>query len=168
MAIQKKVCLLGDFAVGKTSLVRRFVEGRFDDKYLSTIGVKVSRKTVERESGSLNMILWDLAGGEDFMSLTPSYLRGAAGAILVCDLLRIETVEDCAKYAVSLRENNPGAGLVIAANKYDLEPERQVSEAALELLSQSLDAPWFYTSAKTGQNVEAAFHRLATLLEQEL
>ncbi|MBK8429800.1 MAG: hypothetical protein IPL28_00260 [Chloroflexi bacterium] len=61
--IQKKVCLLGDFAVGKTSLVRRFVEGRFDDRYLSTIGVKISRKTITRAEYILNLLVWDLGRG---------------------------------------------------------------------------------------------------------
>ena len=63
--VQKKVCLLGDFAVGKTSLIRRFVEGRFDDRYLSTIGVKISRKTVTRADHLLNLLIWDLAGGDE-------------------------------------------------------------------------------------------------------
>jgi GTPase SAR1 family protein len=62
----KKVYLLGDFSVGKSSLVRRYVEGRFDDKYLSTIGVKISRKVLERDEYALNLLIWDLAGGEDF------------------------------------------------------------------------------------------------------
>ncbi len=96
--IQKKVCLLGDFAVGKTSLVRRFVEGRFDDKYLSTIGVKISRKTLARPYGALHLIVWDLAGGEEF-GAESSYLRGAAGALIVGDLTRRETLESFERYA---------------------------------------------------------------------
>jgi small GTP-binding protein len=166
LANQKKICLLGEFAVGKTSLVRRFVEGRFDERYLSTIGVKISRKLLERETGSLSLILWDLAGGEDFMRLTPSYLRGAAGAVLVFDLLRVETIEACLQYAEALREHNSGAVFVIAANKVDLEEQRKVSEEAIEALSDTLKAPWVYTSAKDGRNVEAAFELLADRLEE--
>lgn len=91
-ALSKKVCLLGDFAVGKTSLVRRFVHDYFDDQYLSTIGVKVSRKTINIAQGEqiveLTMMLWDLAGSEEFTHLRASYLRGAAGVLLVGDLTR--------------------------------------------------------------------------------
>ena len=87
-AVQKKVCLLGDFAVGKTSLIRRYVEDRFDDKYLSTIGVKISRKIVQRPDYALTLLIWDLAGGDDINQLSRRYLLGAVGAILVCDLTR--------------------------------------------------------------------------------
>ena len=90
--ISKKICLLGDFAVGKTSLVQRFVYALFDDKYISTIGVKVSRKTVvlprEDEVVELTLMLWDLAGSEEFGRVRASYLRGAVGAVLVCDVTR--------------------------------------------------------------------------------
>ncbi len=65
-AIQRKVCLLGDYSVGKTSLVRRFVEGQFDDKYLSTIGVRISRRTMVRADKEINLLIWDLAGAQEF------------------------------------------------------------------------------------------------------
>ena len=100
-AISKKVCLLGDFAVGKTSLVRRFVLNIFEDRYLSTIGVKVSRKTVVTPGPGdlieLTLMLWDLAGSEEFDQVRASYLRGASGAVLVCDLTRPETQWDFAE-----------------------------------------------------------------------
>ncbi|RLC60203.1 MAG: GTP-binding protein, partial [Chloroflexota bacterium] len=96
ISIAKKVCLLGDLAVGKTSLVSRFVYNLFDDKYVSTIGVKVSRKTViiprAGDIVELTMMLWNLAGNEEFDRVRASYLRGAAGAVLVCDLTRPETL----------------------------------------------------------------------------
>ena len=74
--IQKKICLLGDFGVGKTSLVQRFVEGRFDDKYLSTVGVKISRKTLKRSYGEMNMLVWDLAGSNGFESSSSTLYAG--------------------------------------------------------------------------------------------
>ncbi len=88
VSLSAKICLLGDYAVGKTSLVRRFVYNMFEDKYLSTIGVKVSRKVVAVPRGDdvveLVLMLWDLAGSEEFDSVRASYLRGAAGALVVC------------------------------------------------------------------------------------
>ena len=88
----KKICLLGDFSVGKTSLVRRFVHNRFDDQYISTIGVKVSRKTVvlpvADDLVELTLMVWDLAGSQGTTPIAASYLRGAVGAVLVCDLTR--------------------------------------------------------------------------------
>ena len=88
--IQKKICLLGEFAVGKTSLIRRYVEDKFSDKYLSSIGVKVSRKNVELGDDTVKLLIWDLAGGEDYTQ--SSYLMGAAGALLVCDVTRADTL----------------------------------------------------------------------------
>ena len=163
--VQKKVCLLGDFAVGKTSLIRRFVEGRFDDRYLSTIGVKISRKQLLREEHQLNLLIWDLAGGDDFSKSGASYLRGAAGALLVCDLSRYETLAKLAYYAQQLRQIDETAVLVFIGNKADLETERKISEADLTSLAQAYAAPFLLTSALTGRNVENAFHSLANAIE---
>lgn len=164
--IQKKVCLLGDFAVGKTSLIRRFVEDRFDDKYLSTIGVKISRKPLTREDHLLNLLIWDLAGGDDFGKVSASYLRGASGALLVCDLTRAETLGKVADYARLLREMDETAVLVLVGNKADLVAEQQIGENALAQLAQDFAAPFLLTSALTGSNVEAAFLRLAAAIEK--
>jgi small GTP-binding protein len=162
--IQKKICLLGDFAVGKTSLVRRYVEGRFDDRYLSTIGVKISRKTLARSYGELNLLVWDLAGSDEFSSQS-SYLRGAASALLVCDLTRRDTLPKFTSFAEQLRALNGPVPLVMLGNKADLEAERAITDADLQAVSAALNAPVLLTSAKTGQNVEAAFGQLANLLE---
>jgi small GTP-binding protein len=163
--VQKKVCLLGEFAVGKTSLVRRFVEGRFDDRYLTTIGVKISRHSLAREGHTLNLLLWDLAGSEEFNGAAASHLLGAAGALVVCDLVRPETVETLVRYAVRLRAANPDAAVVLAANKRDLVDERRVSDADLAAASALLSGPYLLTSAKTGENVERAFELLADAIE---
>lgn len=163
--VQKKVCLLGDFAVGKTSLVRRFVEGHFDDKYLSTIGVKVSRKSVEREDHQLNFLIWDLVGGNEFSRSEAGYLLGAAGALVVCDLTRPDTLEAMKRYATQIRTVSPAVSLVFLGNKFDLVKERAISDDVLTAVSTELNAPFLYTSAKTGENVEAAFAQLADLIE---
>ncbi|MBN1979762.1 MAG: GTP-binding protein [Anaerolineae bacterium] len=168
MAVQRKICLLGDFAVGKTSLVRRFVYDLFDDNYISTIGVKVSRKTVAvpRDGNivELTMMLWDLASSEAFDRMRSTYLRGAAGAVLVCDLTRPETLDVLRARAADLRDANPDARLVVAANKCDLAEQQRLTPAQVEAAAAELDIPYYITSAKTGGEVEALFRRLGRML----
>jgi small GTP-binding protein len=164
-AVQKKVCLLGDFAVGKTSLIRRYVEGRFDDRYLSTIGVKISRKALQRADYELNLLIWDLAGGDEIDKLSRRYLLGAVGAILVCDLTRPESLAIINEYVSVMHEVDGEAALVLAANKADLEAERAVDDDTLAALAEELSMPWLSTSAKSGQGVEEAFELLAKGIE---
>ena len=162
--IQKKICLLGEFAVGKTSLVRRYVEGTFDDTYLSTIGVKISRKLLTRQDDQLNLIIWDLAGGENFSGYDKNYLRGASGAVLVCDLTRPETMDILYEYARRMNEINPEARMVVAANKSDLITEYRLNLADLDALCQTTHSQFLFTSAKTGENAEAIMSLLADKL----
>jgi small GTP-binding protein len=172
--VSKKVCLLGDFAVGKTSLVRRFVYDLFEDRYISTIGVKVSRKTLavprDGEIVELTMMLWDLAGREEFDRVRASYLRGASGAVLVCDLTRPQTIDNLRIYVQELQAVSPNAHLVVAANKVDLvEPCRSGSQGPpvlepVQSAATSLGAPYYVTSAKTGEEVEAFFRHLGRRL----
>lgn len=164
----KKVCLLGDFAVGKTSLVRRFVYNLFSDKYLSTIGVNVSRKMVAVQRADevveLTMMLWDLAANAEFDQMQASYLRGAAGAIVVCDLTRPETLTHLKTQAQNLRDTSAKAQIILAANKADLSTEHQVTSAEVEAVATALDIPFYFTSAKTGAHVEEIFRHLGRLL----
>ena len=166
--LSKKVCLLGDFSVGKTSLIRRFVEGRFDERYLSTIGVKVDRRVMQLETSggdvALTLMLWDLAGGPDAGPVVPSYYRGASGAVIACDLTRYETLSGVAKYAKGFLATNPKARLVIAANKVDLVEERRMTDDELAAVSSAIDAPFFLTSAKTGEQVESMFQQLGAFV----
>lgn len=177
VAISKKVCLLGDFAVGKTSLVRRFVYNLFDDKYISTIGVKVSRKVIAVPRGEgiveLTLMLWDLAGSKEFDRVRASYLRGSAGAVVMCDLTRPETLGSLRRYVDELRTVNPGACLILAANKYDLvepclsEGLRALDPEQVKAESASLGVPHYFTSAKTGNKIEEMFRHLGRLLVSE-
>lgn len=160
--IQKKVCVLGDFAVGKTSLIRRYVEGIFDDKYLTTVGVVVSRKRLAYPDVSMNLLIWDLAGGRDFSY--SSYLIGIAGALIVCDLTRAETLASYHAYSGQIRQLNPQAVLVLLANKSDLMDEGTIPSEQLSVIARELGAPLLFTSAKTGEHVESAFSRLADSL----
>jgi small GTP-binding protein len=163
--VKKKVCLLGDFAVGKSSLIRRYVEGRFDEKYLSTIGVNISRKSLQRDGYRLDFLIWDLAGGDEFSHLSDSYLRGAAGALLVCDVTRPDTLDMLQAYADQLRKLEAGASLVMAGNKADLADQQVIESLRLEAVANSFAAPWLLTSAKTGEQVDEAFQQLAAAIE---
>ena len=156
--ILKKVCLLGATAVGKTSLVRRFVKGVFSDQYLTTVGVKIDKKDIDTASGPLSLILWDLSGEDEFTQIETRYLSGAAGYILVADRTRPETLDQ----AFELDARAAGAigrrPRVLVLNKADLEdcmpPEKldAARERGLSLLS---------ASAKTGDGVEDMFATLA-------
>jgi small GTP-binding protein len=168
--VSKKICLLGDFAVGKTSLVHRFVYDRFDDKYISTIGVKVSRKVVmvphdaSNSVTKISLLIWDLAGSQEFHSLQSSYLRGASGAILVCDLTRPATLDSLPRYLESLQRLVDNAQLAVVANKADLADQRSISEETLAQTASALNAPYYVTSAKDGNQVETLFRCMATAL----
>ena len=167
-AVSKKVCLLGDIGVGKTSLARRFVYALFDDKHNNSMGVKVSRKTVAipKEDGAvveLTMMLWDLDGGEDFSQLRGSYMRGAAGAILVCDLTHPESLQSLGRYLGDLRQIAPGATTILVANKSD-SPEQRLLLTQVDEAAALIDGAHFVTSARTGENVEEMFRYLGRLL----
>ncbi len=162
-----KVCLLGDFSVGKTSLVRRFVESRFDDSYLSTIGVRVSRKALQlplAEPTTLTMLIWDMAGSEPFTSITRTYYQGASGALLVCDLTRSETLLSLNNYIHEFRSINLDVPLIIIANKSDLESQRVLTDELLHSTAQTHRTSWFLGSAKTGEGVELAFQALGNII----
>lgn len=159
--IRKKICILGAFAVGKTSLIQRFVKSIFSEKYLTSLGVKIDKKSLTMGDRDLELILWDLAGEDEFMKLRLSYLRGSAGFLLVVDGTRPETLD----IALTLKEkagnelgNVPFAMLI---NKADLINEWSIDNAAIDRLA---DRGWtvLQTSAKTGQGVEQAFFALAS------
>lgn len=167
VSLSAKICLLGDYAVGKTSLVRRFVYNLFEDKYLSTIGVKVSRKVVavprSDEVAELVLMLWDLAGSEEFDSVRASYLRGAAGALVICDITQRSTLATVSSYIAQIQAVNPRAAIVLAGNKQDLVDQRAVTEEEVAKVAAELAAGYFPTSAKTGLGVEEAFRQLGRL-----
>ena len=168
--ITKKVCLIGDFGVGKTSLVRRFVERRFSEQYLSTIGVTISRKQVIIDSKAqtaeqtVQLLIWDIEGETKFQKIAANYLKSAHGVIVVADYSRPETLTNIASHLnLACDVASPGVCLSIVYNKADLvNPDTAEN---LKQQYQSLDrfrtTPFYDTSAKTGQNVEELFQNLA-------
>jgi small GTP-binding protein len=158
--LKKKVCMLGSFSVGKTSLVRRFIHSDFSEKYLTTMGVKVEKKPVPLDGEELTLMLWDIYGEDDFQKLVMTYLTGASGYLLVADGTRRATLEK----ALELHDRAQGklgpTPFVVALNKCDLAADWEVTEEA----EQDMRARgWIVlrTSAKTGEGVEEAFQSLA-------
>lgn len=158
--IQKKVCMIGASGVGKTSLVAKFVHSIFSDKYLTTVGVKIDKKTVRVGEQEVMLMLWDLAGDDDFQRLQTSYLRGTSGYLLVADGTRRVTFEQALEIQTRVAEAVPSAPFIFALNKADLAPQWEVTAADMEKLSAQ---GWqlLKTSAKEGAGVEEAFADLA-------
>jgi small GTP-binding protein len=155
--------MIGDFAVGKTSLVARFVRQTFSDKYLTTVGVKIDTKMVNVEEQQVKLILWDIAGADTFTTATASYLRGATGYFLIVDGTRRPTWDSALKLKQAVTEKIGEKPFVILLNKADLTDEWEIEE---QLIAAQQQEGWkiLRTSAKTGENVEAAFTELATQL----
>ena len=163
----KKICLLGDFNVGKTSLVRRFIEDKFSDRYLSTVGVKVSRKSVEiktdKEISWLDLLVWDLEGNTKFKSITPSYIKGASGSIIVADLSRSDTLKNLDRHLQLFFEVNPDSKAIVALNKADLIPTEKLAKLVENYQSRNFPKilSVYATSAKTGDFVNEMFESIA-------
>ena len=158
--LQNKICMLGGFGVGKTSLVSRFVSSIFSDAYLTTVGVKIDKKKVSLDSDEMTLMLWDIYGQDEFQTVRDSYLRGATGYLLVADGTRYTTLDT----AVALQNRAESVigrvPFMLLLNKRDLEREWQVDEQTLVTL---VERGWrvVKTSAKTGEGVEEAFTTLA-------
>ena len=159
--IQKKICMIGAFAVGKTSLVSRAVLGSFSDKYLTTVGVKIDKLSLTLNGTDLNLIVWDLHGEDEFQTIRHSYLRGASGYFLVIDGTRQSTLDT----AISLRERCAqsvgNVPFIAVLNKSDLRDQWEISSDQLDELRES---GWEFieSSAKSSQGVDRAFESLAS------
>ncbi len=162
--IKKKICLLGAFGVGKTSLVRQFVYHIFEESYLSTIGVNISQKRITLNSGKeVELLIWDIEGHEKFSPVVESYYTGASGAVLVADLTRMESLEGLDTIYTGFRSVNPQARCVFCANKDDLLHSSQALKKYSDWCKK-MNIPLFKTSAKNNENVALAFEQLSDLL----
>jgi small GTP-binding protein len=161
--IQKKIALLGVAGVGKTSLVRRFVQSLFDEKYLTTLGVKVDKKQVTVGGQDVTLMVWDVAGAEEHFEIPTSYIRGAAGYLLVVDGTRPETLEGGLDIVAQINGEIGQLPCVFVLNKSDLIEDWRIQDADLGAI-QARGCPILRTSAKTGANVEEAFLELAKLV----
>jgi small GTP-binding protein len=161
--IQKKICTVGAYAVGKTSLLARFVKSLFDEKYLTTIGVKIDKKIVSVGGREVMLMLWDLAGEDEFSQVKTAYLRGASGYLLVADKTRPHTLETAFQLKARIEKEVGEIPCILVFNKSDLVDESKIDKSEIDRLAQN---GWqvIETSAKTGQGVEEAFLALSRQL----
>jgi small GTP-binding protein len=165
----RKIVLLGDAEVGKTSLIRRFVANKYDDKYLITVGTKVTEKNLLIKHSQdvrthLKLMIWDFMGQKGFKKIESSGLNGASGALMVYDISRAETLASIEEYWLPrLEEDAPGIPIILLANKIDLREtiENDTPEALalddFQKIAHRNRSIGFFTSALSGQNVENAF-----------
>ena len=160
--IKVKVCLAGEPMVGKTSLIRRFVLDDFDDRYIATLGAKVTKKELssndtKKGEVAVTLILWDIWGNKNVRELLKdAYYHGAHGIIAVCDVTRPETLKELDGWAQAITSVAGDIPVCLLANKNDLE-ERPLKEAELRKFAADRGWPPYLTSAKTGAHVEEAF-----------
>jgi small GTP-binding protein len=179
--VKGKICLLGDLAVGKTSLIRRYVLDTFDDKYITTIGTKVTKKRLEIEIPDqqkeidLTLLIWDIMGQyQERLSSTISqfdryipqqnYFYNSKGAIIVSDLTRKSTCDSIKVWISSLFEVTGEVPVVIIGNKQDLKDKHEIKKEEITQIAKNFNAPSFITSAKSGYNVEKMFYNLGEKL----
>ena len=169
--LKAKVCMAGEPAVGKTSLIRRFVVGDYDDRYIVTLGTKVTKGTVRvrgpatNEETPVDLILWDVMGTPSIRELLKeAYYRGAKGILAVFDLSRPATLGALDGWANSIRLVAGPIPIHVVGNKADLVEPRKVSEPDLARFCEARGWPWSYASAKTGDGVVAAFEAISRAL----
>jgi len=157
-----KIIVIGSPSVGKTSLIRRFAENKFSKSYLPTIGADFNLKVIELPDAQVIMTVWDIGGHERFDTIRTFYYSGAHGGVIAFDLTRRETFESIRGWEEDIRK---GAGdripLILLCNKADLKDKIEVSEEEIKKVAEELDISFFMTSAKTGQNVQEAFRKIA-------
>ncbi|MEW5760885.1 MAG: DUF835 domain-containing protein [Candidatus Thermoplasmatota archaeon] len=166
VSMQKKICILGDPGVGKTSLVVRFVYNLFDESYISTVGANVYTKDVDISSPTLakkikmKLAIWDLAGQLMFTDVNSSHYQGAEGALVVCDITRKKTFENISRWLHNFQKYAKNAPVIMLVNKSDMSNQKEVGIQDCEKFSSIYGSKYFLTSAKSGENVEEAFRDL--------
>jgi small GTP-binding protein len=158
-----KLILGGDGAVGKTSMVHRFVEDSFMKDYKSTIGTSIMKKqcVFEGLKSAVRFIIWDLAGQDQFKRVRKSYLSNAEAGILVFDVTNKSSFENIETWHDEIKRVSPNISLILTGNKIDLEDKRVINQKEGEDLAKKLSVSYIETSAKTGENINDAFKMLA-------
>ena len=169
-----KVCLVGEAAVGKTSLIRRFVMDDFDDKYIQTLGTKVSKRELtvdnadDNASVKVDMTIWDIMGQKGFRELLKeAYFYGARGIIAVCDTTRRSTLDELDDWVEGVYSVTGKIPVTFLGNKIDMKDRNEITDEQMRQAVRAYESPYCFTSAKTGENVEHAFQELAKVIVQD-
>lgn len=164
--LAKKVVMLGDSSVGKTSLVRRFVQDIYDDVYVMTLGVKITKKVVclEKVAREYTLMIWDIAGVLEYHRVPSNYYAGAAGGLMVCDITNRESLDNIGEWLTILEKHSGNVPIVLLVNKMDLKDQAQFSDSDIRESLEGHEFPYLYTSAKDGTNVELAFNKLTEFM----
>lgn len=160
--IQLKLCMIGAFAVGKSSLVQRYVQSMFSEKYHTTVGVKIEKKDIEVGSTAVRLIIWDLAGEDHFSALRPTFMRGAAGYVLVVDGTRAHTLDAALELSRQIQASQGPLPFALVLNKVDLLDKWDIAEERIAALTRQ-HIKLFRCSAKSGAGVQAMFEYFASV-----
>ena len=162
-----KIIVIGDPAVGKTSLLAKYATNKFEEKYLPTVGVSILKEPVELKeyNAKVNLMFWDIAGQPQFYMLHRPYFNGADGILLVFDITRSSTFSNVNNwYSAAVKYGLSGVPKILVGNKVDLKEERKIILPMAEHLSEKLNAPYYETSALSGENVKVMFQEIADLV----
>lgn len=163
-----KLLLVGDSGVGKSCLLLRFVEDKFNPSFITTIGIDFKIRTIESKGKKIKLQVWDTAGQERFRTITTAYYRGAMGIVLIYDVTDARTFENVENWFQTVTQHaNEDAQIFLVGNKSDDEENRQVSREQGQQLASKLDIPFLEASAKTNENVEAIFYELAGIIQEK-
>lgn len=163
-----KLLLVGDSGVGKSCLLLRFVEDKFNPSFITTIGIDFKIRTIESNGKKIKLQVWDTAGQERFRTITTAYYRGAMGIVLIYDVTDARTFENVENWFQTVTQHaNEDAQIFLVGNKSDDEENRQVSREQGQQLASSLNIPFLEASAKTNENVESIFYELASLIQEK-
>ncbi|WP_455392237.1 Rab family GTPase [[Eubacterium] cellulosolvens] len=167
--LKRKICLIGDWGVGKTSLVRRFVLDQYEDKYLATLGTKIYKKRIKFKISDdrlidMNLMIWDVMGQKEFKRAQRMAFSGTQAAFIVCDVTRRDTFFSIGLWLAELSSVASNIPVFVLANKIDLKADAQIIIKDLKEVTNDLNTPSFFTSAKTGENVEKAFMEMGKKL----
>ncbi|WP_298949879.1 Rab family GTPase [uncultured Nonlabens sp.] len=155
----KKIVIVGSFGVGKTSLIRRFVDETFSEDYKVTIGVHILKKTVDIQKKLVNLIIWDTEGTDDIEEIRKAYLLGTHGFIYVTDITRPKTYENLEAHKTYLNEQFGNVPIIAVGNKTDL-----LAKGSIAKTKEDMNFLDLLISAKEGNNVQRLFERMAKML----
>lgn len=163
-----KLLLVGDSGVGKSCLLLRFVEDKFNPSFITTIGIDFKIRTIESNGKKIKLQVWDTAGQERFRTITTAYYRGAMGIVLIYDVTDSRTFENVENWYLTVTQHaNEDAQIFLVGNKCDDEENRQVSKEQGQELASKLNIPFLEASAKSNENVDPIFYELAGIIQEK-